>query len=407
MTARPVPMATGVLRAAVVAVVALLGGCADMQREFQALAPSEDFIRDLIERVDTYAGYPAPRLDPDMRPSGGRPPVVAPPPAQAVPPVPPPAPPGQTGPRTYVVQPGDTVFGLARTFGITPQALAAANDLGDRATLRTGERLVIPGTGPAGGPPPTPTPADKPADGTLTAQAPRAPIAGQPLSPVTSAPLPPVTSTPLAPPPSSAAPQTTVTPIVPTVTAPAPAAGRTEAERRLTAPDAAPTPQPAATPPAAPAPPPDVAATSSQEDTRTAALSPSAPAGDDGGGRFGWPLRGQVLSGFGSKADGVRNDGINIKAETGAPVHAAASGVVVYAGNELRGFGELLLIRHTDGLTSAYAHNSELLVRRGQRVRRGQIIARVGQTGSVTSPQLHFEIRQGSQPVDPMQYLGS
>lgn len=396
MRAGRAPRVPAILGALAVAGTVFLGGCAEIQRDFEALAPSEDFIRDLIERVDTYAGYPAPRLDPGMRPSPAtRPPATAAgPPAAAAPP--PPAPP--PNPDRYVVRPGDTLFGLARTYGTTPQAIAAANDLGDRTTLRTGERLVIPGDGSQPAPPGTaPTPADKPDSGALAAAQ----------TPESSAPSSPVTSTPLPPPGGIPAPSTTVTPIVPPAATPeaaspatpeaaSPAATGSEAERRLTAPDTASPAQPEAAPaqPSAPTVP-----------TQTTAASPAAPA-DDGGGRFGWPLRGPLISGFGSRADGVRNDGVNIKADAGTPVHAAASGVVVYAGNELRGFGELLLIRHTDGLTSAYAHNSELLVRRGQRVRRGQVIARVGQTGSVSSPQLHFEIRQGSQPVDPMRYLG-
>jgi murein DD-endopeptidase MepM/ murein hydrolase activator NlpD len=86
-------------------------------------------------------------------------------------------------------------------------------------------------------------------------------------------------------------------------------------------------------------------------------------------------------------------------------VHAAEDGVVVYAGSELAGYGNLILIRHSNGFVTAYAHASEVLVKRGDQVRRGQVIAKSGKTGNVTSPQLHFEIRKESAPVDPMQYL--
>jgi murein DD-endopeptidase MepM/ murein hydrolase activator NlpD len=86
---------------------------------------------------------------------------------------------------------------------------------------------------------------------------------------------------------------------------------------------------------------------------------------------------------------------------------AADNGVVAYAGNELRGFGNLLLIRHADGWVTAYAHNEKLLVKRGEKVRRGQTVAQIGRTGSVSAPQLHFEIRKGTDPVDPLKYLGS
>lgn len=120
---------------------------------------------------------------------------------------------------------------------------------------------------------------------------------------------------------------------------------------------------------------------------------------------FRWPVRGRVISEFGPRPNGSRNDGINIAVPEGTSVRAAENGVVAYAGNELRGYGNLVLIRHADGWVTAYAHNSELLVKRGDEVRRGDIIAKAGQTGSVTSPQLHFELRKGAQAVDPMPHL--
>ncbi len=121
--------------------------------------------------------------------------------------------------------------------------------------------------------------------------------------------------------------------------------------------------------------------------------------------RFVWPLRGSVISGYGAKPGGLRNDGINIAASSGAPVVAADAGVVAYAGNELRGFGNLLLLRHAGGWTSAYAHNNKLLVKRGDRVSRGDVIAHAGATGRVARPQLHFELRRQSDAVDPLRFL--
>lgn len=121
---------------------------------------------------------------------------------------------------------------------------------------------------------------------------------------------------------------------------------------------------------------------------------------------FRWPARGRVIAGYGSKQNGQNNDGINIAVPEGTPVKAAEDGTVAYSGNELKGYGNLVLIRHANGYVSAYAHASELLVKRGDTVKRGQIIGRAGQTGNVTSPQLHFEIRKGSTPVDPNQFLG-
>ncbi len=132
---------------------------------------------------------------------------------------------------------------------------------------------------------------------------------------------------------------------------------------------------------------------------------PTGAPGPRSGRGFLWPVKGKVLSGFGPKAKGLHNDGINIAAKRGAPVRAAENGVVAYAGNELRGFGNLLLIKHSGGWITAYAHNSDLLVKRGQRITKGQTIAKVGSTGSVTRPQLHFEIRKGKRAIDPRKYL--
>ncbi len=122
-------------------------------------------------------------------------------------------------------------------------------------------------------------------------------------------------------------------------------------------------------------------------------------------GRFAWPVKGPILSSFGAKAGGLYNDGINILAKKGTPMKAAENGVVAYAGNELRGFGNLVLIRHRGGWMTAYAHADRILVKRGDTVKRGQMIGRAGSSGSVTRPQVHFEIRKGSQAVDPIKYL--
>jgi murein DD-endopeptidase MepM/ murein hydrolase activator NlpD len=121
---------------------------------------------------------------------------------------------------------------------------------------------------------------------------------------------------------------------------------------------------------------------------------------------FRWPVKGRIIAGFGQRPNGAQNDGINLAVPEGTPVKAADDGVVAYAGNELKGYGNLVLIRHSNGYVSAYANASELMVKRGDSVKRGQVIAHAGQTGNVTSPQLHFEIRKGSTPVDPTKYLG-
>src|SRR5450631_2109975 len=120
---------------------------------------------------------------------------------------------------------------------------------------------------------------------------------------------------------------------------------------------------------------------------------------------FRWPVRGKVITSYGAKTNGKSNDGINLAVPVGTPVKAAEDGVVAYAGNELKGYGNLVLVRHSNGYVTAYAHASELLVKRGDTIKRGQIIAKSGQSGEVGSPQLHFEIRKGSSPVDPLQFL--
>ncbi len=139
--------------------------------------------------------------------------------------------------------------------------------------------------------------------------------------------------------------------------------------------------------------------------SNSSAVQQTSPGSLDGG--FRWPVRGRVISTFGEKPNGMRNEGINISVPSGTSVKAAESGVIVYAGNELKGYGNLVLIRHANGWVTAYAHNSHLFVKRGDTVKRGDIIAKAGQTGSVTSPQLHFEVRKGASAVDPMKYLST
>ena len=181
---------------------------------------------------------------------------------------------------------------------------------------------------------------------------------------------------------------------------PAPAAARPVPRIPVKPPQAAvpaPAPPPPAAVPAPPAavPPPSVAA-------KPPAIETPEPRSS---GRFQWPVRGTILSEFGPKPGGLHNDGLNISAPKGTPVVAAENGVVAYAGNELRGFGNLLLIRHADGWMSAYAHLDEMTVDRGATVKRGQKIGTVGSTGNVSSPQLHFELRKSNRAMDPRDHL--
>jgi murein DD-endopeptidase MepM/ murein hydrolase activator NlpD len=270
--------------------------------------------------------------------------------------------------QEHVVEPGETLFGIARIYGVDQSSVARLNNLSPPYQLRPGTRLNLPGrveaqvaaaesAAPAG----TAGSTTGAGSGSMTVEE-----------------LPP-SKTGASPPSQSSAP-------------PAEAPSATPAPGAVTLPPHKPT---------------GSAATSSAQapsENQTAVLSEPAPRT---GGRFLWPVKGKLLSSFGPKKGGLHNDGINIAAPRGTEIVAAENGVVAYAGNELRGFGNLLLIRHADGWISAYAHNDALLVKRGDKVTRGQPIARVGSTGSVTSPQLHFELRRGADPVDPLKYLGS
>ena len=141
--------------------------------------------------------------------------------------------------------------------------------------------------------------------------------------------------------------------------------------------------------------------------TRTVAITPPAATKPDTAAinRLRWPAKGRIISGFGQRADGTHNDGINVAVPQGADVHAAEDGEVAYAGSELKGYGNLILIRHDNGWVTAYAHADTMMVKRGDKIRRGDVIAKAGRTGQVDQPQLHFELRQGSKPVDPLPYL--
>ncbi len=136
-----------------------------------------------------------------------------------------------------------------------------------------------------------------------------------------------------------------------------------------------------------------------------AAASPAPAPAPSSTSIFDWPVKGAIIGSYGDGDLGKRNDGINIAAPVGTPVRAAADGEIVYRGSELEGYGNLILIKHEDGFVTAYAHNDVLLVRKGQSVRQGQVIAKVGKTGSAPEPQLHFEIRQNLKSVDPLAFL--
>jgi murein DD-endopeptidase MepM/ murein hydrolase activator NlpD len=239
-------------------------------------------------------------------------------------------------PRSHIVAPGETVYAISRQYGIDMSELVRMNGIAPPYTISPGTALIVPAEGAR-------------TSAAAVAAAPQAKLQFKPLG----------------------KPQTKIDPPV----KPAP-----------------PSPQPAVTqPPPAPAP------------AARLAKIPTPP--PRAGSKFLWPTNGKLIASYGAKNGGLHNDGINIAAPRGAPVRAAENGVVVYSGNELRGFGNLILIKHADGWVTAYAHTDSMSVRRGDRVRRGQVIGKVGSTGSVSKPQLHFEIRKGSQAVDPMRLL--
>jgi murein DD-endopeptidase MepM/ murein hydrolase activator NlpD len=147
-----------------------------------------------------------------------------------------------------------------------------------------------------------------------------------------------------------------------------------------------------------------LAAETEVEPASAKSLSPKAALGEPparAGRNFQWPVKGKLISSYGPQPGGLRNDGLNIAASRGEKVMAADNGIVAYAGDDLKGFGNLVLIKHAGGFVTTYAHNDKLMVKRGDKVRRGQVIATVGESGAVTQPQVHFQVRQGAHAVDP------
>lgn len=266
---------------------------------------------------------------------------------------PPPTAAPQTAGGVHVVSSGDTLYSIGRRYGVRPNDVAMANGLSSPENIRVGQRLNIPGAGGSSvamAPPPEPrapqvVASSAPSAGTLTAPPQDKPIA--------------------------AATEPRVIPGVPSI----------------------PVETKSNTPPAIPA------------STSTAAVDDIVGAPSADGTSFRWPVRGRIISSFGATPSGQRNDGINLAVPEGTSVKAAEAGTVIYAGNELEGYGNLVLIRHADDWVSAYAHNSEIKVKRGDKISRGQTIASAGMSGSVSSPQVHFELRKKAKPVNPLDYL--
>jgi len=243
----------------------------------------------------------------------------------------------------HVVAPGETLTKIARRYGRPVTEIASANKISPHAMVKLGDRLVIPGK-------------TAPGSRVATATDPEA----KPKPPVIAAPAP----------------------------VPQPRIAENPPQQKVASLEPTPSVR-VATPTINPA-----------DDQDSSVNRGNSLA-------FRWPVKGRVIANFGSKTNGQQNDGINLAVPEGTAVRAAEDGVVAYAGSELKGYGNLILIRHSNGFVTAYAHASEIMVKRNDPVRRGQVIAKSGQTGTVASPQLHFEIRKGSAPVDPMPHLPS
>ena len=277
--------------------------------------------------------------------------------------------------RSYTVRQGDSLYGIARENGVKLSDLERYNGISDSRKVKPGTVLKVPGQASATvaeAPPAAPAPAYEPpaysAPSTpQTAQTPP-PTPGvvklgeAPASPQASTPQQPtmINGTGLAGP---AAPSTSSAP------------ERVAKAETNTASDA-------------------VSPTNTQNSTAVAGFS-----------KLRWPVAGKVIAGFGPRPDGTHNDGVNLAAPMGTDIHAAENGVVAYAGDELKGYGNLVLVRHDNGWVTAYAHADELLVKRGDQIKRGQVIAKAGRTGQVDQPQVHFELRQGQKPVDPTPFM--
>lgn len=278
--------------------------------------------------------------------------------------------------QAHTVRRGETVYGISRQYGVAMNELVRVNSIQPPYTIQVGQRLSIPAstrsrstviTRGDAAPPSTVQQQDRDRVAALPppsgAEPPRPEPAPQPPRTGEAAPAQP----PPSPPPSPPAP--TPTPVEPDY-----------------GPDGV--VYPVAKPPAPP---------------RLVGPIPQPPALEGGG--FLWPVRGRIVSNYGPKGRGLHNDGINVAAPRGTAVRASQAGVVAYAGEGLQGFGRIVLIKHRDGYVTAYAHADELLVSRGQIIQRGQAIARVGSTGDVDTPQLHFQIRQGREAIDPRRLL--
>lgn len=253
--------------------------------------------------------------------------------------------PGPKGAGTYVVKPGDSLARIAKESGVTVAELKRANSMQAGDGIRIGQALTLP-------------------HGTVAAA-----------DPVKTASIEPqkVSAKPTAEPVAKQAPKVA-------------AHADTSADASKPQVVASVSPNQAIN---------DAAKSDAQAD------APEAT----GIGKYRWPVRGAVIAGYGANVNGSRNDGIDISVPEGTPIKAAENGVVIYAGNGLKELGNTVLVRHDDGTVTVYGHADALSVARGQKVQRGQTLATSGMSGNVSQPQLHFEVRKNSAPINPMTFL--
>jgi murein DD-endopeptidase MepM/ murein hydrolase activator NlpD len=285
--------------------------------------------------------------------------------------------------RYYVVKSGDSLSSVGRKFDVETSELKGDNDISSRRGLKAGQKLYLPSGAHEAAPPveeeaPAPVrPARRP-----TPPPPR--FTSPSIAPTIPAPAERPYATPASP---QATPPGADSTLTAPSTAPPPATSSSQGFQTVPAP----APRPYQTLPANPG-------------SRTIIQTGPAPSAGDvataGKGKFIWPVNGQVIQGFGPKADGQRNDGLNITAGSGDPVRASADGEVVYAGDQVPTFGNLVLIKHAGGWVTAYAHMARITDKNRDAVVQGQQIGVVGQTGQVDRPQLHFEIRYAPSPKD-------
>ena len=305
------------------------------------------------------------------------------------------------GGKAITVAPGETIDALARRYGVPPSAISQANNIAPTTTLRPGQQLVIPRYGHA---PVATAPASKPvANAASPTGNPAVHVVasgdtltkisrhyGKPISEIVKANNIQATAK-LNVGDRLIIPGARVSAAKPNATPVKPAVVQGQAAAPVTAPEVEPVASASVVTPVTDTP-------AAKEAVKSAEGTGALP-------KFRWPANGRVIASFGPSTNGQQNDGINIALPENTPVKAAEDGVVAYAGNELKGYGNLVLVRHPNGYVTAYAHAKELLVKRGDPVKRGQVIARSGQTGNVNAPQLHFEIRKGASPLDPTRFL--